>query len=736
MRDIWRSFPLRLLVGHLKNHLWLMLPWFLLFLLVNESAGVGFGVPYLFLDPQYAGSSNYLSFTILGFCFGGFYVTWNIVSYMLDSWKYPFMASLKWPVTMYFINNAPLPLAFLIFWMMRIARFQGRAQFEERGSIALLLLGMVAGILLALLITALYFTLTNKDIFGYIRGKKAEVRSGGDWLDLDLGGKAEPISFFISRTLRPRPVREVKHYDDQLLRQVFRQHHLNTFLLQIVTIAALIVLGLFIDRPILEIPAAGSVLLFFSFLIALFSFFQYWAGPWSTLSFVLFILATNWLSSLPGMNYESRAFGLDYEAPPARYDLFTLSEMVEPERVEADRATTLSILENWRRTVKEERSFNYKPKMVFITSTGGGLRSAVFTMKVLQTADSITHGGLMDHCAMMTGASGGTFGVAYYRELALRRAIGLQDSIHRPVFLERLASDQLNKWATAAVTNDLFVPIKKREILGYEYRQDRGMFQEIAFAENIRHVMDKPVSSYRSFEQDATIPLLIIGATSTNDARQMLISAQPVSYLMTSHTATDDDLFEIDAVDLCAFLGDQDGDNLGMMSALRMNASFPLVLPAVTLPTDPRIEVMDAGARDNYGMLPVLRFIDAFQPWIERNTSGVVIVQIRGNRKLNPPDDFERRAYLTRFLRPLGVLYDNLSVMQDYGHDYMVDPLVDDLDTELEIVRFEYDENAEDEKASMSLHLTEIEKRNLMRAARNATNQESYDRLQQILQPR
>jgi hypothetical protein len=60
-----------------------------------------------------------------------------------------------------------------------------------------------------------------------------------------------------------------------------------------------------------------------------------------------------------------------------------------------------------------------------------------------------------------------------------------------------------------------------------------------------------------------------------------------------------------------------------------MNATFPYVLPNVWLPTNPVIDVMDAGLRDNFGQENTLRFIESFKNWLQENTAKVVIIQIR-----------------------------------------------------------------------------------------------------------
>ena len=76
----------------------------------------------------------------------------------------------------------------------------------------------------------------------------------------------------------------------------------------------------------------------------------------------------------------------------------------------------LQILENWKKKQKEE-----KPILLIINTSGGGSRSAAFTMNILQKLDKENGGHLMDKTFMITGASGGMFGAAYFRELSRLR---------------------------------------------------------------------------------------------------------------------------------------------------------------------------------------------------------------------------------------------------------------------------------------------------------------------------
>ena len=59
---------------------------------------------------------------------------------------------------------------------------------------------------------------------------------------------------------------------------------------------------------------------------------------------------------------------------------------------------------------------------------------------------------------------------------------------------------------------------------------------------------------------------------------------------------------------------------------------FLIVLPNVWLPSEPVIDVMDAGLRDNFGQETTLRFLSSFDDWIKENTRGVLILQIRDRK--------------------------------------------------------------------------------------------------------
>ena len=730
-------FPIKLFLAHFKNNILLITTWFLILMLIYGSVAYSYGAFYLFLNPEYLGVTSYFSFQLLGVCFGIFFITWNIVSYLLLSHKYPFIASMKWPLAMFTFNNSIIPLIFLGLYLYKIISFQSIEMFASKEDLFWYVLGFMAGFTLVLILSAIYFTITNKNIFGYLSSDEIQnFKPGKDvkWFEIAGFGKSERVEYYLTRRFAIRPVREVAHYSETLLKKVFRQHHINAFLLILVTVAILIGLGFVIDKPIFEIPAAGSMFLLFSVLTSVISLIYFWADDWGNFAFIFFVVVINAISGIEALHYDNEAYGLDYSQPKAIYHLDSLENIASKNNMIEDKMETLNILENWKKKANEGKSKFNKPKMLIVLSSGGGSRASVFTMKIMQMIDSVSQGNVMKNTALMSGASGGMLGLGYFRELYLRNQIGLIENLYDEQYQKNIGKDMLNKIWGSVVTNDLYYPLQMRTIDSMTYRLDRGMMMEYAFNQNTDHFLDKPLSAYYNFEKDATVPLAFITTVSVADSRKIMISSQPISYMMKGYSDKNLDLdYEIDAIDFGRFFKDNKPYNIRYTSALRMNASYPFILPAVSLPSIPKIDAVDAGFVDNFGIETAARFLNVFQNWINLNTSGVVIIQIRDNLKKNEIEDFEYRKMFSKLFGSFGSLTDNLNTKQDYSQDYMVDATNDVLKNKLEIIRFEYEPLSTQKKASLSLHLTKKELEDIQKTAENENNIESLKRLISIL---
>jgi len=188
-----------------------------------------------------------------------------------------------------------------------------------------------------------------------------------------------------------------------------------------------------------------------------------------------------------------------------------------------------------------------------------------------------------------------------------------------------------------------------------------------------------------------------------------------------------------DAVDFSALFTKQNPYNLRVLTALRMNATFPFILPNVWLPTTPIIDVMDAGLRDNFGQETTLRFIDNFKEWIKENTSGVVILQLRDRIKDNWQQPLETGNITDIVIKPATMLQHNWYKLQDYFQADQFRYLKNDTGFKLNRLTFMYVPAKEDKTAALNFHLTAAEKNDVIASFNTSYNQQVLQQFLEII---
>jgi hypothetical protein len=740
LQGLLYAFPVQLLLLHLKKHHFLLLFWVLLAMLVTSTWGQHYGVNYLFLDPEYLGEVDFLSFGFIGAALGAFTMTWNITAYILHAHRFPFLATLHRPFMVFMLNNAIIPVALLLLYVVHIVDFQREAQFTDWQLVAAQVLGLFTGMAVMLLVTGTYFFQTNKDVWQILGLRREDDPLA---LKMDAEGQrpnanlyAWRVDTYISLGLRARIVRSVEHYDIALIQRVYRQHHGNAVFIEITGLAVLLGLALGIDVPFLRLPAGASILVLFGVLLALSGAFSYWIRGWRAALYILLILALNVLMQQELFQNRNAAYGLDYQAEPAPYTLDTLIALSTPQLRAADRQHWEAMLGNWADKQKAlDPKDRRKPKLVLLNASGGGLRAGFFATRAMQHIDSLLSGPpLMDQTFLLSGASGGMLGLAWYRELNRPQRDSSLPAAASPEARRAIAQDLLNPVCFTVVVNDLFVPWQRFETAGRRYRKDRAYVFEQVLHEHTQGALDRPLSAYAEPEFRQDIPAMVLSPTIINDGRRLFISPQPVSWLCRPENARGAMLLpQVDGVDFRAFFRGQSADSLRMGSALRMNATFPYILPNAALPSDPLTEVMDAGLRDNFGVTVSTRFVHNFADWIRENTSGVVLVEFRGHEQFERIADYRGQTFLEKLFSPVGNLFANWSEIQDYQQDFLIDYAAEALGGALDVVTLEYLPSETQEKASVSLHLTDREVRDIEAAVELPHNRAEIERLVGLL---
>ena len=366
--------------------------------------------------------------------------------------------------------------------------------------------------------------------------------------------------------------------------------------------------------------------------------------------------------------------------------------------------------------------------MAIVTVSGGGQRSALWSLNVLQHADSVVENDLFNQTALITGASGGLFGAAYYRDLYLHG----QDR-NAPARLRELGNEVLNPVIFTLLVNDLLVKVKEFEYGGQTYKRERGYEFEQHMKENLGGLLDQPISYYREPEAQGKIPMLMVSPTITNDGRKLYISPQPTAFFNLGLDETDN---KVQGVDFRNLLANQQADSLRFLTALRMSATFPYVTPTISLPTSPAIQIADAGISDNYGLSDAMIYLRVFKEWIMENTSRVVIVAIRDSEKDSEIESPGSVNLIEKFFSPIRGVYRSWDQVQSIKNDQRYDLLKALYGDHLQRVDFAYVENRNTEiptRASLSWRLTEREKQDVLGAIHNEQNLKSLHRLRALM---
>jgi hypothetical protein len=744
------SFPVQLFLNNLKRNQVLLMCWIILFAMTTGSFGKYLGIPYLFLDPEYLNKVNFRSFFIMGMVIAGFSTAFHITCYINDGHRFSFVGALSRPFTKFVVNNSFIPLIFLTTYLIEVISFQRNNQYITGTDLVMNVAGVLVGYGVMTTFFFTYFRLTNKDIFKYVvcrideRIKQSvKVTRASAMKKLDIAKKRqERVDYYLDSNLRFRKVDKRSFYDKQTILQVFDQNQFNLVIIEVLIFALIVVLGIFKDLPVFQLPAAASCIIFLTVFVMFAGAFEYWFGNWSSTTALALFLFINYLAGEGVFSKPYKAFGLDYRKQPIEYSVENLRRLNDSTYINQDRAAAIPMLNNWR------KKFDKPPKLVFLCVSGGGKRAALWALNSLQTADSLTQGRLMNQSVLITGASGGLIGASYFRELKLREMQGENVRPYSSIHRDKISTDNLNPLIFSLLANDLFVGFTRFVYADNAYEKDRAYTFEQQLNQITEGMMDKPISAYRKPEDEGLIPLVVLTPTVVNDGRKMYIASRPVSFFnydileMQGYEAP-----KIAGTDFQRAFHELGSDSLRFLSALRMSATFPYITPNTTLPTEPPIQIMDAGISDNFGMNDAIRFMYTFKEWIAANTSGVVFVSIRDSPKLGNILPKTGQTIIDDITQPISSVYNNFENFQDINTDLLIGqarawfPLpISRLDLEYQaesyvpILQKMDSIRQNNARASLSWRLTIREKEGIVNAIHSTDNQQELKRLQQLLE--
>lgn len=328
-------------------------------------------------------------------------------------------------------------------------------------------------------------------------------------------------------------------------------------------------------------------------------------------------------------------------------------------------------LDNWKRRWEARHraeASGRKPKLVIVATSGGAYRSAFWTAIVLDrlmeeenpSGKPLT--GISDAIRVFAGASGGMVGAAYFAANRSADGLGTDERLEiggktfgptvsalwrdilwvqnpaeaggaqtsafpagmpraecRPQPVDHpVPGDSLSAVMEQMVRRDFFHLFWKTE-----FACERGMILE-----NQWPTLSATFADWREGELAAWRPSLIFSPMIVETGQPLLISNLDLGGKKLG--AKDGGLNDGALVGFFRTFSETE-DSFRIKTAVRMSATFPLVSPALVLPTRPRYRVVDAGYYDNYGTAFAVHYLSRpeVRTWIVGNVSMVIILGLQ-----------------------------------------------------------------------------------------------------------
>ncbi len=287
-------------------------------------------------------------------------------------------------------------------------------------------------------------------------------------------------------------------------------------------------------------------------------------------------------------------------------------------------------LDAWKNHVQPNSDLP-KPTLVVVATSGGAYRAAFWTAVVLDELRDLSAPkepleGLTRGIRLITGASGGMVGAAYY--VVLRDELG--ELIAGRSVVEQLQADILEAQKNGLnatrfpISRDSLSPVAQ-ELVQRDIRdiaiplpktRDRGRILEDQWLK----LKSTTYSRLAEAEQLGTTPSLVLSPMLVETGQPLLISNLDLGGLESAQRHEVVELFD---------WFPQIQTSFTVATGVRMNATFPYVSPAVSLPTQPERRVVDAGYYDNFGVDLAISLLEHNSDWIRENVERVIIIQIR-----------------------------------------------------------------------------------------------------------
>ena len=161
-------------------------------------------------------------------------MSWNITTFILHTKHIRFLATTSQPFLKYCINNAVIPVAFLIFYFFNAVNYDLNEELISTDNVILFNSSFLLGFIIAVLIAFGYFYGADKTIY---RRMKTIISKANEHYTTAIIKNPLPVykgeirvDWFFGTSMGLRKPRDVRHYSEDLLHTIFKRHHLAAVL--------------------------------------------------------------------------------------------------------------------------------------------------------------------------------------------------------------------------------------------------------------------------------------------------------------------------------------------------------------------------------------------------------------------------------------------------------------------------------------------------------------------------
>lgn len=348
-----------------------------------------------------------------------------------------------------------------------------------------------------------------------------------------------------------------------------------------------------------------------------------------------------------GRAYKAQIPGLDYA------EIVNIAAVAEAQAKQAgdgetrrsvpknpEKLAALDVLRKWHEA--QVRRGREKPLLVLLATSGGAYRASYWTALVLdriaaESGPGQRFEGLPGNLRMIAGASGGMVAGAYFAALAAR------DGKPPARLLDAMIADTIDcqKGQTGEprraipIPRDSLTPVVQHwlrrdlpaTLLPWTTPRDRGVVLDAQWPTLAPSFADVGLSEAEGVAPSLVMTPMLVESGAVAYLSNLDLEAMRQERLRPRRLA---EALDRDSVELFDLLP-KARHTLSLATAARLNATFPYVSPALSLPTDPPRRVVDAGYFDNFGGDVIAGWLaePAIMRWICEHCAGVAILQVR-----------------------------------------------------------------------------------------------------------